>query len=99
MPHSHGYWGDKLMHRAGFDLAINHMRRPHLIVELVPHLNQCATLPPICRPKIESTGPKVFKTIHGDFQVSIFDKGDDKTLRGPCKVKSKVNYHNQEAPL
>ena len=43
---SHGYWGDKLMHRAGFDLATYHMRRPHVLVELVHLLNQCATLPP-----------------------------------------------------
>ena len=43
---SHGYWGDKLMHRAGFDLATKHMRRPHVLVEQVHHLNQCATLPP-----------------------------------------------------
>ena len=43
---SHGYWGGKFMHRAGFDLAIYHMRRPHVIVEQVHLLNQCATLQP-----------------------------------------------------
>ena len=42
---SQGYWGGKLMHRAGFDLTTQQMRRPHVLVEQVHHLNQCATLP------------------------------------------------------
>ena len=46
---SHGYWGDKVMRRMGFDLTTEHMQRPHVLVELVHLLTDRATLPPLVR--------------------------------------------------
>ena len=33
---SHGYWDDKVMWHAGFDLTTEHMQRPHVLVVIPP---------------------------------------------------------------
>ena len=41
---NHGYWGDKVVERAGFELKPELMHRPYELDKLVHLLTDCATL-------------------------------------------------------